>query len=171
MRNLLTAVILATGIFIFAGKAAAYTWTDTYDPNPDTYLYLNPISFTHDITDSGFNPGEDTVNWAFIYLNFYDDDNVSLGNPETRVEWVSINLDSHGDTSYNLMNNPSVFSSVTASWLNDGKLNVVVTPANYSDFYFASSTLTVNGTQAAPEPATVSLLGLGMLGMLVRRKA
>ena len=83
-----------------AAGSVSKTWTDVYNPNPDVYFHgeighykrgkwivdqaaFDTYSFTFDIKDSGFVPGEDWINSYSIVFDFDDDCDGLFGAPES----------------------------------------------------------------------------------------
>jgi hypothetical protein len=163
--------LLAIGLLASAGaQAAAVTWTDYINFDPDVKVTeFRPFTYTHDITDSGFNPGDDWVSDYSLSLNLYDDQAYDGG------ETAYVNLPGlSGDKEFfNLGGTEYGGWSLLGFWqiLTEGKLSVSIF-AEEGDFYIGDSTLTVKGySNSVPEPASLALLGTCLLGLgLLRRK-
>lgn len=185
MRKIIS-VLIGAALMLVAGSAWAIptTWTDTIDFNPDvkippTYFY------THNIVDNGFKSffmgGNDTISSYVLSVALYDDDRGASyrfcsdtwkfpdGSEAARI------LTTGGVYSYNFTLTSNEYAGNILGrfdlWA-DGKLGVFVS-ALYGDFYLASSELIArgdNGTTAVPEPGTMVLLGLGMLGLAIYGK-
>ena len=145
-------------------------------------------SFTHDITDNGFNSLTDTLVSGIITLDLRDD--VVLPGTDTG-ERVNFNFDGKNYGTYEVNYTDFSFVVNVALLQSDGKLVVTLTRKS-GDFYFRSSTLQVQadryvpplpggggpggtGGLAAPEPGAVFLLGLGsasvgLLGFFRKKK-
>jgi len=182
IRSLTRTLIGLVGLIGLGTTAqAAYvpaTWTDSYDVG--TGIYLNTgdsYDYTHDITLDGFNPGSDKVTNFKLTLNLFDDAQDKWYDLEFGAISVS---DVVGNifASFNLGGQFNAWSLAGVFELNDyGTLSVRVTSI-FGDFLFGGSELVAWGktedTTSVPEPGSLALLGVGLLGLAVgtrRRKA
>lgn len=159
-----------------SAHAVPYTWTDAVAGS--AHVISGTYSYTHDITDgvNGYRAGIDSVSSATLSLWLYDDafmgDIPLFGDGEEVVgfrfdngSWISRVVDS-------VFHSLDQFDFTVTNSVSDGLLNVTLRALS-GDFVFAGSTLTVRGDRATavPEPAAVTMLGLGLLGMgLVARR-
>lgn len=187
MRRI-TSLLVGAALVLLTGSAWAIptTWTDTIDFNPD--IKIPPTYFyAHDISTEGFSSffmgGNDTITSYILTVSLYDDNMGTIYNfcsntfqlpdgPEQARIWTT-----GGVTSYDFSLS-STDVTMTGNLLGrldlwaDGRLGVLVS-ATFGDFYLASSQLTAygdNGSAPVPEPGTMVLLGLGMLGLAIYGK-
>ena len=175
------AAVLAALFVGSVGTAQAIptTWTDdagitgTYLATGDVYTYQ------HNIKDGayGYRPGVDTIWNASLTISLYDTlfgDLPVLGDEQ---ETVGFSFDNGAWSAWNVVDSALLsvdnFDFTVTSLLTDGLLNVSVR-AGRGDFYFVNSHLTVSGDRSTsvPEPATLSMFGLGVLamGLAARRR-
>ena len=177
MKKVFCLIFVAFSLFFLSKDAKAVTITDFWVPG--SFLMTSPTSYgyTHDINDNGYNPLTDTITSVTLRILLDDDwsplirDGLDTGVPFVGgpiYEYADIYFEG-GSSLNNEVDHLDLYTfNIAPSYLTDGLLNVSIN-ATRGDFKFLGSQLVVKTCQkdpVAPEPATLSLLGLGILAII-----
>jgi hypothetical protein len=168
----LSAVTLAAA-FMMSGAHASVIDTLTATPvfnigNDDVY------TITHDFKEEGFVIGKTTYLDAILNIRLVDragseTGTIRVGNDSFKFSALTNDTYTQAAPAGNYFTialNTAALADLNA----DGVFKYTITGES-GDFYFASSTLTANAAAAAvPEPMSLGLLAIGMLGFGAARR-
>jgi hypothetical protein len=181
----LKSCLLALGLIagsVGVAQATPAVWSDLHDPSDVLINKGEKIHFQHEL--DGYRPGVDTIYAASLTVWLYDDNLLGDSVFGDSHEKVKFDFDGAGWTTPTEVNGIGAnlgwlddffeqtlsFNSLVAL-LSDGLLDVTV-KGHSGDFRFDKSLLVAYGNRATvPEPATLALLGAGLLAMaLIQRR-
>jgi len=182
MNRFFALVLLTVGFA--TGAQADYipaSWSDSADLGGGVYIRNRATyTYTHNLTDNGFRPLNDTINSFNLSIGLTDDSSSFLEGPELAlVSLPGVLGVVNGSGTYNFGASGAEYGGWSILGLLQlnvlGTLTVSISSI-FGDFNLVSSTLTTTGlanVPSVPEPGALGLLGIGLMGMALtmrRRK-